>query len=86
MLGGSSSKKKSGGLYATLSRASKNITNRLSGSQVKAHHGHEFVVYTFLHPAWCSHCNNFIWGLEHQGYLCKSILSGSILARGGWGS
>lgn len=32
---------------------------------------HNFQLHTYLHPKWCDHCNEFIWGIHNQGFRCK---------------
>ena len=31
---------------------------------------HNFHLHTYLHPKWCDHCKEFLWGLHNQGYRC----------------
>lgn len=42
--------------------------------QAKIHevNGHRFVATFFTQPVFCSFCNKFMWGLNKQGYKCKS--------------
>ena len=32
---------------------------------------HMFKQHTYYKPTWCEHCDDFLWGIHHQGYQCK---------------
>eukprot|EP01105_Mastigella_eilhardi_P020059 TRINITY_DN4755_c0_g1_i4.p1 TRINITY_DN4755_c0_g1~~TRINITY_DN4755_c0_g1_i4.p1 ORF type:complete len:276 (-),score=65.59 TRINITY_DN4755_c0_g1_i4:31-810(-) len=36
---------------------------------------HKFQSSTFNKPTYCDHCGGFIWGLHHQGKMCKGCKS-----------
>lgn len=33
--------------------------------------GHKFKAHSFKKFTWCENCNDFIWGITRQGYICK---------------
>lgn len=50
------------------------ITRRRGAiKQQKVHEvkGHQFIAKFFRQPTYCSFCNEFLWGLNKQGYQCK---------------
>ncbi|KAK3581241.1 hypothetical protein CHS0354_032961 [Potamilus streckersoni] len=51
------------------------ITRRRGAiKQQKVHQvqGHQFIAKFFRQPTYCSFCNEFLWGLNKQGYQCTS--------------
>jgi calcium/calmodulin-dependent protein kinase I len=32
---------------------------------------HTFKPHTYYKPTWCELCDDFLWGIHHQGYQCK---------------
>ena len=34
-------------------------------------HEHMFKQHTYYKPTWCEYCDDFLWGIHHQGYQCK---------------
>ncbi|XP_076469184.1 protein kinase C delta type-like [Babylonia areolata] len=49
------------------------IVRRGAMKQQKVHEvkGHQFIAKFFRQPSFCSFCNEFLWGLNRQGYQCK---------------
>lgn len=49
------------------------IVRRGAMKQQKVHEvkGHQFIAKFFRQPSFCSFCNDFLWGLNRQGYQCK---------------
>ncbi|KAL8594891.1 hypothetical protein ACOMHN_038454 [Nucella lapillus] len=49
------------------------IVRRGAMKQQKVHEvkGHQFIAKFFRQPSFCSFCNDFMWGLNRQGYQCK---------------
>ncbi|XP_071486841.1 protein kinase C delta type-like isoform X1 [Diadema antillarum] len=41
-------------------------------AKVHEHRGHQFIAHYFRSPAYCSYCNEFLWGVVgKQGYHCQ---------------
>lgn len=49
------------------------IVRRGAMKQQKVHEvkGHQFIAKFFRQPSFCSFCQEFLWGLNRQGYQCK---------------
>ena len=33
--------------------------------------GHDFAKKTFFQPTYCHYCSELLWGIKHQGFMCK---------------
>ncbi|CAH1784214.1 unnamed protein product [Owenia fusiformis] len=50
------------------------ITRRRGAMKLQKVHesrGHQFIAKFFKQPTFCTFCNEFLWGLNKQGYQCK---------------
>ena len=55
-----------------ISRAEmKNYFFRANHHALKSEFKHEFHETTYFKPAFCAHCDGFLWGLIKQGWKCK---------------
>lgn len=58
-------------LYHNLGTLEKQTTLPRNSPKEKPKKVHNFSLHTYLHPKWCDHCKEFLWGLFNQGLKCS---------------
>ena len=65
------------GVPGTPNCPSVTTTQNYAGGALRSRNGHthqdkshNFLAHTYLHPKWCDHCGEFLWGVCNQGYKC----------------